>query len=1066
MFRRLGAAAARRPLLIVLVWLLLAASWFAIAVVGVTGQGLFDRLHSGEPVVPGSESQVGREIVGDASTTGESLTLALTDIDLTDPEALAQVQRTLNAFRPNVQGVEGVQSVMDPFQVPGGLEDPSAAALLSTEGDGFVVSVTLEPDLSTSVEDDAREEIVSLMRDVPADLGGDVSGLVSGSHLITEEIVGQLERDLQRGELVALPLSLLIMVVVFGGFLAAGIPIFGALASIAGGLGALYGFSFWLELDSAVVNVVTVMALGLSIDYGLLIVSRYREELRRALAEAGTAPSRRSRGRVKRGKDPVVRAALVRTMSTAGRTVAFSGLTVAICVAGLMVMRADILKAVGAAGLSVVLIAVITAMSLVPALLALFGRRLTKPGLLSRVPGVRALVARLGDVAPEQGFFSRLATVTQKRPWIVVILSTALLVLMASPLLNVHLRNSTFELVPEGSEQRTFLHLIDDSYPALATPPVSVVVETSSAVEIAEQISGIENVTGIDPPQDIDETYSMLAVRLDTDDAGGTVATEAVGAIRDLRDDADLSEFWVTGQAAAQVDFVESMAEGAPYAAGLVVLAIFVLLFLMTGSLLIPLKALIVNTLSLAAGMGVTAWIFAEGHLEGLLGFTSTGGLESYVVAMAAAFGFGLAMDYEVFLLARIKEHWDAGETNDVAVRNGLQRTGRIITSAGLVMIVVFGGFMTGEMLIIKQVGFALAFTVLLDATLVRILLVPATMTMLGRANWWAPGPLRRLHARFGIHHCPWRTGAGTNRTLDAPASVCTARSAHRACDSFRDRGSGAAGVGRVRDREAEAFVESDRAGVLRVDPEAHLPGRCQALPGHGRCQGGADAAPAPALVGGDRTEVDLVHPVTGARHAPQLALGVVPPEPSVARTIKAGVGVRQRAPLQGGQRIELGGEVDLPDLCLPGTHLGRLVRHHPLPPGAAGQTEASQVVGRHRLPRLRRQSDDREPTLEPGGQSGEPDGVAHAERGPLARGAARHRDEQRPGSGRDLEVAPGRCARPHHRVREPLGWDGAHAPWAAGASSTASAFLGLASTPASLRCSAVIGAGACVSGS
>lgn len=758
MFSRLGAAAARRPLLVVLVWLVLAASWVAVAVVGVTGQGLFDRLHSGEPVVPGSESQVGREIVDDAATTGESITLAVTDLDMADPETLAQAQRVLNAFRPNAQGVEGVLGVTDPFQVPGGLEDPMAAALLSTAGDGFVVSVTLEPDLSDATETAARNEVVDLLREVPTDIGPNASGLVSGSHLITEEIVGQLQQDLQRGELVALPLSLLVMVVVFGGFLAAGIPIFGALASIAGGLGALYGFSFWLELDSAVVNVVTVMALGLSIDYGLLIVSRYREEIHHALEHAESAPTRRSaRTRNRRGKDALVRTALMRTMSTAGRTVAFSGLTVAICVAGLMVMRADILKAVGAAGLSVVLIAVVTAMSLVPALIALFGRRLTRPGLLSRVPGIRALLARLGDVAPESGFFSHLAGVTQKRPWITVVLSTVLLVVMASPLATVHLRNSTFEMVPEGSEQRTFLTLLQNSYPALSAAPLSIVVDSASALDVAAEVIEVENVTGIDPPQPIDDRYSLLDVRLDTDDAGGVVATEAVAAIRDLRDapGSDVGEFWVVGQAAAQVDFVESMAEGAPYAAGLVVLAIFVLLFLMTGSLLIPLKALVVNTLSLAAGMGVTAWVFAEGHLEGLLGFTSTGGLESYVVAMAVAFGFGLAMDYEVFLLARIKEHWDAGQDNDTAVRNGLQRTGRIITSAGLVMIMVFGGFMTGEMLIIKQVGFALAFTVLLDATLVRILLVPATMTMLGRANWWAPRPLRRLHSRFGISESP-----------------------------------------------------------------------------------------------------------------------------------------------------------------------------------------------------------------------------------------------------------------------------------------------------------------------
>ena len=754
MFSRLGTTAARHPLLIVVIWLLAAGGFFALAVVGVTGQGLFDRLHAGEPSVPGSESQAGREILQEEATSGETLTLAVDGVDLADPDQLAATQRALNAFRSNVSAVEGVQSTLDPFQFPDGLEDPAAAALLATDGNGFVVTVTLEPDLSDDVETAAHDEVIELMRELPADIGPNASGLVSSSDLVTEAIVQQLQHDLERGELIALPLSLLVMVVVFGGFLAAGVPVAGALASIAGGLGALYGFSYLIELDSSVVNVVTVMALGLSIDYGLLIVSRYREEIRLGVEQETATPTRRGRAQPRRGHDTVVRDALVRTMSTAGRTVGFSGLTVAICVAGLLVMRAEILKAVGAAGLSVVLIALLTAMTLVPALVALLGRRLTKPSLLSRLPGVRVLVRRLGDVPPESGFFSRLATMTQRRPWLVVVLTTAVLLLLASPLLGVQLRNSTVALIPAGSDQREFVEVIGEDYPALQTPPIRVVVEADSADPLAEQIATLPQVTAVDAVVPLGEDYAVLGVRLDTDDPGGEVATDAVRDIRGLRDaDAGLGDYWVTGQAAAQLDFVDSMAEGAPYAGALVVLAIFVLLFLMTGSLLVPLKALIVNTLSLAAGLGVTAWVFAECHLEDLLGFTSTGGLESYVVAMATAFGFGLAMDYEVFLLARIKERYDAGEDNNTSVRNGLQRTGRIITSAALVMIVVFAGFMTGELLVIKQIGFALAVIVLIDATLVRMLLVPATMTMLGDANWWAPRPLRRLHSRFALRH-------------------------------------------------------------------------------------------------------------------------------------------------------------------------------------------------------------------------------------------------------------------------------------------------------------------------
>ncbi|WP_448629377.1 MMPL family transporter [Cellulomonas soli] len=210
---------------------------------------------------------------------------------------------------------------------------------------------------------------------------------------------------------------------------------------------------------------------------------------------------------------------------------------------------------------------------------------------------------------------------------------------------------------------------------------------------------------------------------------------------------------WVTGQAAAQSDFTTALADRAPWAAGIVALATLVLLFLMTGSVAIPIKALLTNVVSLAASLGVLVWVFQDGHLSGLLGFTATGGIETYVVALVIAFGFGLAMDYEVFLLSRIKELHDGGASNDEAVRLGLQRSGRIITSAAAIIIAVFAGFVAGELLVIKEVGFALAVAVLIDATIVRLLLVPATMTILGKANWWAPKPLRALYRRVSITH-------------------------------------------------------------------------------------------------------------------------------------------------------------------------------------------------------------------------------------------------------------------------------------------------------------------------
>lgn len=265
----------------------------------------------------------------------------------------------------------------------------------------------------------------------------------------------------------------------------------------------------------------------------------------------------------------------------------------------------------------------------------------------------------------------------------------------------------------------------------------------------AADVAEIEGVDTVSAPTTEGE-YSVVGVTLESGDAGGEQAVDVVTSIRDLDPAFDT---WVTGQAAAQVDFVSALGDRVWWAVAIVVLATFVLLFLMTGSVVIPLKALLTNAISISASMGILVWVFQEGHLSGLLGFTSTGGIETFVVALVVAFAFGLAMDYEVFLLSRIKELYDEGVDPETSVRLGLQRSGRIITSAAAIIIVVFAGFVLGDLLIIKQVGFALAVAVFIDATLVRMLLVPATMTLLGRWNWWAPAPLRRVHERLAIIH-------------------------------------------------------------------------------------------------------------------------------------------------------------------------------------------------------------------------------------------------------------------------------------------------------------------------
>lgn len=744
MFESLGRAVAHHPRLTVAVWLVLTVLGFGLAVVGVHGENLFERLSTGEPAVPGSESSRANEILRDSDERGASLTLVVRGVDPTE----AGVAEALAPLHEELAGIAGVASVIDPLVLPQGAANPAAAPLIAEDGTGFLVVVELEPGLDEAAQDEALGAVERTLDEVPAaleEVSPGASGLVGGTSLIVEAITSQVEEDLATGETIALPVALVIMVLVFGGFLAASMPMVGAIASIAGGLGALLGFSYLLDLDSSVVNVVTILGLGLSIDYGLLIVSRFREELHHLVDEDGGAGARRRRG------DGAVVTALTRTMSTAGRTVAFSAVTVAISIAGLLAFRPDILRAFGAAGVAVIVVAVATALTLVPAILVLFGRRLVRPGLVSRVPGLRGLLARTADVQSEEGVFSRLAARVQRHPWVVMLGSAALLGVLALPLAQLELRNSTTQLLPAGTTQREYVEALAADYPAASSPGVVVVAETSleAATAWAASIAELDDVAAVDPPAP-SGAHVVIGVRPDTTDPGDAVARGVVTQIRDL--DADFPVL-VTGQAAGQMDFADSLVERLPWAAGIVAVATLVLLFLMTGSVVIPVKALLTNVLSIAASLGVLVWVFQDGNLSGPIGFVSTGGIETYVVALVVAFAFGLAMDYEVFLLSRIKELHDAGMSNDDAVRLGLQRSGRIITSAAAIIIVVFAGFVAGKLLVIKEVGFALAVAVLIDATVVRLLLVPATMTVLGRANWWAPGFLRRLHARAGLDH-------------------------------------------------------------------------------------------------------------------------------------------------------------------------------------------------------------------------------------------------------------------------------------------------------------------------
>src|SRR6478672_5349721 len=735
---RMGTVVGRHPWRVLGLWLVVVVLCFAAAGGALGGDSLFQRLTSGEPTVPG-EARTGRDLVSGAATKGPATMLQVTGVDLTAPAVAGTVVRHSEALRR----VGGVQQVANPFLVPGGPTSAAARSLVA-QGDpsrgGFLTVVDTKPGLDKAAQRSTESAVTAELQAVVRDLPG-ARGHVGGTSQLVSQITGQVETDLRTGEGIALPVSLLVMVVVFGGFIAAGMPVVGAIASIGGALASLLAFSYVIDLDASVVNVVTVLGLGLCIDYGLLIVSRYREELRAQLAAATTRSTRAART-----------AALVSTMTTAGRTVLFSGVTVAISLSGLLVFQAKILRAVGAAGVSVVVVALLVALTLVPALLALAGQRMIKPGLLSRIPGIRKATNRLGDVAPDEGFFSRLARWTQRRPWLVVGGVLLILGILAAPALRMELRSSGAQLLPPSAPERQFFDTLAKEYPASGIPAIQVVGQATpeQMTPLATSIAAMDGVELVPPPRAVDAEYSVVNVYMTDPDAGSAAAKSVVTQVRDNRPDYPI---WVTGQTAALIDFTDALAARAPLAIAIVVLATFVLLFLLTGSILIPIKALLINVVSLGASLGVLVWVFQDGHGEDLLGFKSTGGIETIIPILVVALGFGLAMDYEVFLLSRIKEFRDQGMTNNEAVVAGLQRSGRIITSAALIVVLVFSGFVAGELLVIKQTGVALAVAVAIDATLVRCLLVPATMTLLGEWNWWAPAPLRRLHDRLGLRH-------------------------------------------------------------------------------------------------------------------------------------------------------------------------------------------------------------------------------------------------------------------------------------------------------------------------
>jgi trehalose monomycolate/heme transporter len=542
-----------------------------------------------------------------------------------------------------------------------------------------------------------------------------------GAVAVGSDIGSQTTKDLARAEMISMPVVLVLLMLIFGSVIAALLPLAIGVFAIFGAFTALHLISLGTDVSTFSINIVTMLGLGLAIDYSLFIVSRYREELNR-------------------GADGP--AALAATMATAGRTVAFSGITVAISLAGLLFFPQMFLRSMGLGGIAVVLVDMVAALTVLPALLAVLG---------PRVNSLRLPLGRRRSAPAGEGFWARLAGSVMRRPVAYLVGATVLLLALGAPFLGVRFGSIDVRALPSGAESRVVSTTLDRDFAQGTLSPIDIVITgpaTGSITGYESRLRGLPGVDGV-TVAGTGTGVTHLAVRFGASPQSAS-ARDLVSRILALPDPAG-DEVLVGGETAQLKDLLTSIGRILPWTALFVAAVTFALLFAALGSIVLPLKALVMNALSLSAAFGVMVWGFQDGHLAGALGFTSTGTVEATQPVLILAVAFGLSMDYELFLLSRIREEWDRTGDNTAAVKAGLQRAGRIITSAALLLAVVIGAFTTSGITFVKLIGVGLLVAVVVDASLVRALLVPATMRLLGRANWWLPGPLRRLHARVAI---------------------------------------------------------------------------------------------------------------------------------------------------------------------------------------------------------------------------------------------------------------------------------------------------------------------------
>jgi putative drug exporter of the RND superfamily len=541
---------------------------------------------------------------------------------------------------------------------------------------------------------------------------------VTGPPAVFEDIQLATSADLRRAESIGIPAALLVLALAFGTAVAAGIPLVVGGVAVLATLGLLWMLAHQVPLSIFVLNIATMLGLGVGVDYALLAVSRFREELRAGLD---------------------VERAVVRTVETAGRAIAFSGLAVLIGLSGMWAFGLRVLSSIAAGGTLVVAVSAFAAVTLLPAILGMLGPRVERAPLLRRRRG--------RDRAGTVHGWERLARAVMARPWTFIVATLVVIGVLAAPVASATINVARADVLPPRFGSRQGEQILDREFSQAALNPITVAVKPG--VNLAPLLHRVAAVPGVARVAQVQRGPRGSAIDLvpavsPFTDAGRQV----VDRIRDLPGHGP--GFLVTGETAGELDFLAQIEGRAPWAAAFVILASYIVLALAFRSLLLPLKAIVMNSLSIVGAFGVLVWVFQDGHLDGFLGLTRLGYIESTMPVVIVCTLFGVSMDYEVFMLSRIAEAYRSGASNRDAVATGLVATGRIITSAASILVVVGLSFTTADVVIVKELGLGLAIAIGLDATLIRSLLVPATMRVLGDWNWWPSGRHRRSARGLG----------------------------------------------------------------------------------------------------------------------------------------------------------------------------------------------------------------------------------------------------------------------------------------------------------------------------